>query len=78
MSDKTTEPKMVRVEMDDTTMGRLYELMPAMTAWAKDNGAPPPGPGDVIALALALMHSQVFARANEMIEGGAIPPELKH
>ena len=76
MSDaKTDQPTMVRIEMAPETLQRLAELMPAVAAWARAEGAPATAPGDVIAFAIALLHAQVFERAGEMLaEAGKTAP----
>ena len=77
MSDKPSEPQpeMVRVEMAPETMQKLAELMPAVSLWAKtESGEGRTGPGDVIALAIGVLHAQVFARADEMIASGEVTP----
>lgn len=65
MSD---QPTTVRVEMTAETMQKLAELLPAVSLWAEaEGGEAATGPGDVIGLAIGLMHAQVFQGARDML-----------
>ena len=76
---KAGEPQMVRIEMSDLTLGQLEELMPAITLWAAAEGAPAPGHGDLIALAVATLHAQVRGRTLErMMQDGATARPAMH
>ena len=62
------KPTMVRVEMTAETMQKLAELLPAVALWAgEEGGEAATGPGDVIGLAIGLMHAQVFESARAML-----------
>ena len=83
MSDgdgKADQPTTVRVEMAPETLQRLAELMPAVALWARaEGGEAATAPGDVIALAIALLHAQVCARAGDMLaEAGDGAPTTMH
>ena len=68
MSEEADQPITVRVEMAPETMQRLAELMPAIALWAKAEGdEDATAPGDVIGLAIAVLHATVFERAHGMI-----------
>lgn len=61
-----------RVMLSDATVRRLTELLPAVSQWAADEGEPRTGLGDVLEIAVAAFHAQIFARAAEMIEDGDV------
>lgn len=63
-----------RVMLSAATVQRLAELLPAVAAWARDEGEPETGLGDVLEMAVAAFHAQVFERAAEMIEDGDVKP----
>ena len=66
MSEERT--RTVRVEMSDTTARQLAELVPAVAHWAAETGGEPrTGPGDVIALAIAVFHAQICERTHDML-----------
>ena len=71
------KPKTVTIEMDEATMQRLAELMPAVAAWAKAEGAPATAPGDVIALCITFTHATIFTTAHNMIAEAAGRPPTK-
>ena len=77
MSDekaKADTPKVIGVEMAPETLEKLGELLPAIALWAKREGNEgETGPGDVIALAIGVLHAQVFERAHDMIAGEVAP-----
>ena len=69
MTDEKT--KTVTVEMDGDTIDCLAALMPACTLWARSCGAPAPGLGDVISLAIRVLAAQVAEGSAELIGGPA-------
>lgn len=82
MSDEKTtadQPTVLQVEMDQATLLALGALMAPVTLWARAQGAPDPGPADVIGLALRLLAAQVGERSNEKIaEAGEVAPTAMH
>ena len=55
------------MRIDGDSLLKLAELLPAVALWAQTEGEPQTSPADVVDLAIALMHKQVFDRATEMI-----------
>lgn len=62
------DPKTVRVQMSAATLRQIAELTPAVGAWAASEGETATAPGDVIALAVAILHAQVSGRTAEILE----------
>ena len=62
-----TEPKVLQVEMDPKTLEALGALMPAVTLWARSQGEPDPTPGDVVNMAVLVLHAQVYERAHDLL-----------
>ena len=86
MSDKTgaaDEPKdesrLVRVRMAPETERQIADLQPAIAAWARDQGlGGEADKDDVIALAIELMHQQVFAKVGAILAGAKAAPRTQH
>ena len=66
-SAKADRPKTIQVEMDPKTLEALGALMPAVTLWARSQGDPDPTPGDVVNMAVLVLHAQVFERAADLL-----------
>ncbi len=82
MTEKRKRPT-ATAEIDGETLRKIAELLPAVREWAKAEGMPATSPADVIALAVALMHEQVFIKVDRMVreqteaaedEGGELWP----
>ena len=84
MSDETANAapaKTIQVEMDPKTLEALGALMPAVTLWARSQGDPNPTPGDVVNMAVLVLHAQVFERAHDMLaaaKSGEAAPTAMH
>ena len=75
---KADEVKEVHVQMDVETLEALGELMGPCTVWARATGAPDPSPGDVVGLAIRILHGQVCARTSDMLaEAGEAAPTVQ-
>ena len=72
-SGKADQPKVIGVEMDEATLQALAELVAPVTLWARAEGAPDPCLGDIVGLAVQVLHAQVFERAHGMIAGEVAP-----
>ena len=67
MTDETKH-RTVKVELDEVTLQKLMELQPAVAGFAAaEFGEEITSPADVTALAIHLLHVQVFARAHAML-----------
>ena len=82
-SDKTDPPedeaRLVQVRIAPETERQIAELMPAIAAWARDEGlGVETAEGDVIALAVELMHQQVSAKLADILSAGKAALRTKH
>ena len=64
----------VQVQMDAASRQALAELVAPVTMYSRQQGMPDPGLGDVIGLALRLMHNTVFSQAHETAAQGRGSP----
>ena len=64
----------VRVELSPETVELIAQLLPATSLWAASEGQGQTGGGDVVALAVAVLHAQVFGRALDKIAAGEVRP----
>ena len=72
-------PKLIKVEMNAETRQALAELVAPVTLFSRQQGMPDPGLGDVVGLAVRLMHATVFAKAHDKIaENGVAAPTAMH
>ena len=67
-------PKEVHVQMDSATLQALGELMMPCTLWARATGAPDPSPGDVVNMAILVLHGQVCPQTT----AGEVAPTAMH
>ena len=79
MSAKTDPPAQeevvtVRVEMDAATRQALAELVAPCTLWARSTGAPDPSLGDIVGLAIQVLHGQVADGAASLLATGEVGP----
>lgn len=63
----TDSAKAVTVELSRDTVHEIAELLPAVAGWAATMGEERTGAGDVVALAVAMLHAQVFAQARQIL-----------
>ena len=70
----------VGIEMDAATRQALASLVAPVTLWARSQGAPDPALGDIVGLAVRLMHATVFAKAHDMLatKAGEAAPRAMH
>ena len=63
---KATKPQRLMLETDPVTIARIEELLPAVQAWAVEQGVTAPGHADVAALAVAVFHEKVMSKVCAM------------
>ena len=67
--------RLVQLRIAPATERQIADMLPAVAAWARENNlAEITAEGDVIALAVELMHQQVFAKLTDIM--GAARPGL--
>ena len=58
------QPQAVSVRLSGEALGKVAELMPAVALWAKaEFGEEATSPADVVELAIAVLHAQIFEKA---------------
>ena len=62
----------VAIEMDRETRNALAALVYPVTMFSRQQGVPDPQLGDIIGLALRLMHSTVFSQAIDNLATGEV------
>ncbi len=65
-------PPRVTCELSGEAMAKITDLLPAVAHWAASMGQPRTSPADVVELAIALLHEQVFDKAEAMIRDGKV------
>ncbi|MXW56065.1 MAG: hypothetical protein F4Z59_05100 [Gemmatimonadales bacterium] len=60
--------KVYAVPIDQVAADQINQLMPAVCKWRAEDGGPPPHPGEIVCLAIAYLHEQVFTQAAEIVE----------
>ena len=78
-SAKTDPPKVIQLEVSDTALRLIAELLPPITAWMESEGHEGQAlPGDVILVALGHLHSQVYGKAHAILAAGREGPPVTH
>ena len=72
-------PKVIQLEVSDTALRMIAELLPPITAWMESEGHEGQAlPGDVILVALGHLHSQVYGKAHAILAAGREGPPVAH
>ena len=76
---KADEPRVIQLEVSDTALRMIAELLPPVAAWAESEGYDGETlPGDVILIALGHLHSTVYGKAHAMLAAGREGPPVAH
>ena len=83
MSDETAKAdqrrKMIQLEVSDTALRMIAELLPPVAAWMESEGHEGQAlPGDVILIALGHLHSKVYNEAHAILAAGREGPPVAH
>ena len=72
-------PKVIQLEVSDTALRMIAELLPPVAAWMEAEGHEGQAmPGDVILLALGHLHSTVYGKAHAILAAGREVPPTAH
>ena len=79
MTEKTEQPKIIQLEVSDTALRLIAELLPPVAAWMESEGHDEQAlPGDVILIALGHLHSTVYSEAHAILAAGRQGPPTAH
>ena len=65
----------IAVRIEGETLRQIAEVLPAVAGWARSQGQPCTNPADVVVFAIALLHEQVMAKAEAMLDDAASVPD---